>query len=118
MKFHGEIATKGLTNYVYDDDNSAQFPSREHSVSEQACASKETKAKEEIAKPKIIGSLKQDHWILDKKNEQLTRARRRRKGRERGRRRKGRGRCWRSEPSALKFCRSTHMLHTMHKPPT
>ena len=31
VKSHGEIVTKGLTNYVYDDDNSIQFPSREHS---------------------------------------------------------------------------------------
>ena len=75
VKSHGEIAIKGLTNYVYDDDNSIQFPSREHSVSEQVCASKETEAKEEIATPRTIGSLKQDHWILDKKNKQLIRVR-------------------------------------------
>ena len=73
MKSHGEIAIKGLTNYVYDDDDSIQFPSREHSVSEQVCACKETKTKEETATPKTIGSLKQDHWILDKKNKQLIR---------------------------------------------
>ena len=72
MKSHGEIAIKG-TNYVYDDDDSIQFPSRERSVSEQVCASKETEAKEETATPKTIGSLKQDHWILDKKNKQLIR---------------------------------------------
>ena len=51
MKSHGEIAIKGLTNYVYDDDNR----------SEQVCASKESEAKEEIATPKILGSVKQDH---------------------------------------------------------
>ena len=28
----GEIAIKGITNYVYGDDDSVQFPSREHSV--------------------------------------------------------------------------------------
>ena len=75
VKSHGEIAIKGLTSYVYDDDNSIQFPSREHSVSEQVCASKETEAKEETATPKTIGSLKQDHWILDTKNKQLIRVR-------------------------------------------
>ena len=71
VKSHGGIAIKGLTNSVYDDDNSIHFPSREHSGSEQICASKESEAKEEIATPKTIGSLKQDHWILDKKNKQL-----------------------------------------------
>ena len=74
VKSHGEIAIKGLTNYVYDDDDGVQFPSREHSVSEQVCAPKETEAKEDTATPKTIGSLKQDHWILDKKNKQLIRA--------------------------------------------
>ena len=29
--------------------------------------------KEDAASPKLIGSWKQDHWILDKKNKQLTR---------------------------------------------
>ena len=53
VKSYGEIAIKGLTNYVYDDDNSIQFP-REHSVSEQVCASKQTEAKEEIATPKRL----------------------------------------------------------------
>ena len=75
VKSHGEIAVKGLTNYIYDDDNSIHFPLREHSESEQVCASKESEAKEEIATPKTIGSLKQDHWILDKKNKQLIRVR-------------------------------------------
>ena len=73
VQSHGEIAVKGLTNYVYDDDNSIQFLSREHSGSEQVCTSKEAKAKEEIVTLKTIGSLKQDHWILDKKNKQLIR---------------------------------------------
>ena len=59
VKSHAEM--KGLTNYVYDDDNSIHFPSREHSGSEQVCAPKESEAKEEIATPKTIGSLKQDH---------------------------------------------------------
>ena len=75
VKSHGEIAIKGLTNYVYDDGNSIHFLSREHSGSEQVCASKESEAKEERATPKIIGSPKQDHWILDEKNNQLTRVR-------------------------------------------
>ena len=63
------------TNYVYDDDNSIKFPSWESfkSKSETACASKLSETKEETATPKIIRSLKQDHWILDKKNKQLTR---------------------------------------------
>ena len=73
VKSHGEIEFKGLTNYVYDDDDSVQFPSREHSVSEQVCASKETEAKEETSTPTTMGFLKQDHWILDKKNKQRIR---------------------------------------------
>ena len=44
-------------------------------MSEQLCASKETEAKEEIATPKTIGSLKQDRWTRDKKNKQLIRVR-------------------------------------------
>ena len=75
MKLHGEIAIKGLTNYVYDDGNSIKFPSGDISKSETVCASKSFETKEDIATPKIIGSLKQDHWILDKKNKQLTRVR-------------------------------------------
>ena len=39
-------------------------------MSEQVCASKETQAKKETATPKTIGSLKQDHWILDNQEEQ------------------------------------------------
>ena len=70
MKSHGEIAVKGLTNYVYDDDNSIKLPSWESSTS--AATSSETK--EDTAAPKITGSLKQDHWVLSKKNKQLTRA--------------------------------------------
>ena len=51
-KSHGEIAVKGLTNYVYDDDNSIKFPK-----SETVCAvkSSESETKEETAAPKIIG---------------------------------------------------------------
>ena len=41
----------------------------------KSCASKETEAKEETATPKTTGSLKQDHWILDKKNKKLIRVR-------------------------------------------
>ena len=70
VKSHGEIAIKGLTNYVYDDDNSIRFPSGNISKSETVCASK---TKEDLANPKIIGSQKQDRWILDKKNKQLIR---------------------------------------------
>ena len=73
MKAHGEIAIKGLTNYVYDDDNSIKFPSGGISKSETVCASKSSETKEDLATPKIIGSQKQDHWILDKKNKQLIR---------------------------------------------
>ena len=73
VKSHGEIAIKGLTNYVYDNNNSIHFFSGTHSMSEQVCASKESEAKEEIATPNTIVSLKQDHWILDKKNKQLIR---------------------------------------------
>ena len=50
MKAHGEIAIKGLTNYVYDDDNSIKFPSGDISKSEAVCASSETK--EDLATPK------------------------------------------------------------------
>ena len=70
-RVHGECAKKGLTNYVYDDDNSIKFPSGDNPKSETVCEAPETK--EDTATPKIIGSLKQDHWILDKKNKQLTR---------------------------------------------
>ena len=75
MKAHGEIAIKGLTNYVYDDDNSIRFPSKDISKSETVCASTSSETKEDLATPKIIGSQKQDHWILDKKNKQLIRVR-------------------------------------------
>ena len=75
VKAHGEIAQKGLTNYVYDDDNSIKFPSRDLTKSETVCATKSSEAKEDLATPKIIGSQKQDHWILDKKNKQLIRVR-------------------------------------------
>ena len=73
VKAHGEIAIKGLTNYVYDDDNSIRFPSGDISKSETVCASKPSETKEDLATPKIIGSQKQDHWILDRKNKQLIR---------------------------------------------
>ena len=75
VKSHGEFAVKGLTNYVYDDDNRIKFPSWESSKSETVCASKPSETKEETATLKIFGSLKQDHWVLDKKNKQLTRVR-------------------------------------------
>ena len=75
VKPHGEIASKGLTNYVYDDDNSIRFPSGDISKSETVCASKSSETKEDLATPKIIGSKKQDRWILDKKNKQLIRVR-------------------------------------------
>ena len=72
VKAHGEIAHKGLTNYVYDDDN-IKFPSGDLTKSETVCAAKSSETKEDLATPKIIGSQKQDHWILDKKNKQLIR---------------------------------------------
>ena len=65
VKAHGEIAHKGLINYVYDDDNSIKFPSGDLTKSETVCAAKSS--------AKIIGSQKQDHWVLDKKNKQLIR---------------------------------------------
>ena len=71
VKAHGEIAHKGLTNYVYDDDNSIKFPSGDLTRSETVCAAKSSETKEDLAAPKIIGSQKQDHWI--KKNKQLIR---------------------------------------------
>ena len=73
VKSHGETAIKGLTNYVYDDDNSIRFPCGDISKSETVCASKSSETKEDLTTPKIIGSQKQDHWILDKKNKQLIR---------------------------------------------
>ena len=73
VKAHGEIAHKGLTNYVYDDDNSIKFPCRDLTKSETVCAAKSSETKEDLATPKIIGSQKQDHWTLDKKNKQLIR---------------------------------------------
>ena len=73
VKAHGEIAHKGLINYVYDDDNSIKFPSGDLTKkSETVCAAKSSETKEDLATPKIIGSQKQDHWI---KNKQLTRVR-------------------------------------------
>ena len=69
VKAHGELAIKGLTNYVYDDDNSIKFPSGDNSLCIQIIRDEGTK--EGLATPKIIGSHKQDHWILDKKNKQL-----------------------------------------------
>ena len=71
VKSHGEIAKKGLIKYVYDDDNSIKFPSGDYSKSETVCAPKSSETKEGAATPKIIGSQKQDHWILGKKNKQL-----------------------------------------------
>ena len=73
VKAHGEIAHKGLINYVYDDDDSIKFPSGDLTKSETVCAAKSSETKEDLATPKIIGSQKQDHWILDKKNKQLIR---------------------------------------------
>ena len=73
VKPHREIAIKGLTNYVYDDDSSIKFPSGDTLKSEAVCASLSSETLEEAATPRIIGSQKQDHWILDKKNKQLTR---------------------------------------------
>ena len=70
VKAHGAIAHKGLINYVYDDDNSIKFPSGDLTRSETVCAAKSSETKEDLATPKIIGSQKQDHWILDKKNKQ------------------------------------------------
>ena len=75
VKAHGEIAHKGLTNYVYDDDNSIKFPSGDICKSETVCAAKSSETKEDLATPKIIGSQNQDHWILDKKNKPLIRVR-------------------------------------------
>ena len=66
VKAHGEIAHKGLTNYVYDDDNSIKFPSGDISKSETVCAAKSSETKEDLATPKIVGSQKQDHWILER----------------------------------------------------
>ena len=56
VKAHGEIAHKGLTNYVYDDDNSIKFLSRDLTESETVCAAKSSETKEDLATPKIIGS--------------------------------------------------------------
>ena len=70
VKSHGEMAAKSLTNYVYDDGNSIKFPSEDYSKTETVCASKSSETKEDTATPKTVGSLKQGHWILDKKNKQ------------------------------------------------
>ena len=58
VKAHGEIAHKGLANYVYDDDNSIKFPSGDISKSETVFAAKSSETKEDLATPKIIGSQK------------------------------------------------------------
>ena len=73
VKSHGEIARKGLINYVYDDDDSIKFQSEENLKSETVCASKSSETKEEAATPRIIGTTKQDHWIHDEKNKKLIR---------------------------------------------
>ena len=68
-----KLLTKASQTNVYDDDNSIKFPSGDLSQSETVCAAKSSETKEDLATPKIIGSQKQDHWILDKKNKQLVR---------------------------------------------
>ena len=73
LKLHGKIAGKVPNNYVYDDDDSIKFPHPEPSKDEIVCASKSPETKKDTATPKITGSQKQGHWILDKKNKQLTR---------------------------------------------
>ena len=60
VKAHGEIAHKGLINYVYDDDNSIKFPSGDLTKSESVCAAKSSETKEDL----LAGP-------LDKKNKQL-----------------------------------------------
>ena len=67
MKSHGEIAARGLTNYVCDDDNSIKFPAGDDSKSETVCASNHPRQKD-TATQKSLG---QGHWIFDKKNKQL-----------------------------------------------
>ena len=53
-----------------------KFPSGDISKSETVCAAKSSETKEDLATPKIVGSQKRDHWILDKKNKQLIRVHR------------------------------------------
>ena len=53
VKAHGEIAHKGLTNYVYDDDNSIKFPSGDKS--ETVFAAKSSETKEDLATLKSWG---------------------------------------------------------------
>ena len=72
LKFYGEVAGKGRNNYVYNGDDSIKFPLPEPSKNEIACASKSTETKEATATPDIVEPQKQDRWILDKKNKQLT----------------------------------------------
>ena len=71
MKSHGEIAAKGLTTYAYDDDNSIIFSEDDSKREKPFVHPNHPRQKEDTATPKTIGSLKQDHWILDKKNKQL-----------------------------------------------
>ena len=54
VKAHGEIAHKGLTHYVYDDDNSIKFPSRGLTKSEAVCAAKSSETKEDLTTPKRV----------------------------------------------------------------
>ena len=63
----GEIAAKGLRNYVYDDDKSIKFPSEEYFKREIVCAPKSSETTEDTATPKTIGSLKKDHWTLTRR---------------------------------------------------
>ena len=64
VKSHGEIAAKGLINYVYDDDNSIKFPSEDYSKRETVLHPNHRR------QMRTQQLRKQDHWILDKKNKQ------------------------------------------------
>ena len=64
---------KGYPSYESGKGKSGQDKARDLTKSETVCAAKSSETKEDLATPKIIGSQKQDHWILDKKNKQLIR---------------------------------------------
>ena len=57
VESHGEIAAKGLTNSVYDDDSSIKFPSGDYSKSETL--------RIQISRDKRGHSNSKNHWVSE-----------------------------------------------------
>ena len=76
VKAHGEIAHKASSTMSMTMITASSFPpgiSPRAKLCVQQNHPRQSETKEDLATPKIIGSQKQDHWILDKKNKQLIR---------------------------------------------